>query len=56
MDSLISIEKSLDGLEEVLGPLFEHNLSETLSQLDPLKKAKLQVLLPYVVNDLVFGK
>lgn len=56
MDSLVAIEESLDKLEEVLGPLLESNLSHTLLQLDPLQKAKLQVLLPYVINDLVFSR
>ncbi|KAF8527675.1 Sas10/Utp3/C1D family-domain-containing protein [Gautieria morchelliformis] len=54
MDSLLSMERSLDSLEEALEPLLNTSLSQTLSELDLLQKAKLQVLLPYVVNDLVF--
>lgn len=56
MDSLLSIEQSLDTLDEALAPLLEKDLYTTLSQLDLLQKAKLQVLLPYVVNDLVFSE
>ncbi|KAF8506282.1 hypothetical protein BU17DRAFT_57778 [Hysterangium stoloniferum] len=54
MDTIISIEESLDHLEEVLGPLIGKPLHETTSQLDVLQKAKLQVVIPYVVNDLIF--
>lgn len=56
MDSLHSLESSLDDLEAVLAPLLGTALSETVTQLDLLHKAKLQVLLPYVVNDLVFSE
>ena len=45
----------LDDLEEILEPLFETPLSETLSKLDPLQQAKLGVLIPYIVQDLVYG-
>ncbi|KIJ39291.1 hypothetical protein M422DRAFT_230797 [Sphaerobolus stellatus SS14] len=54
MESLSALEDSLDNLEEVLGPLFEKPLFDISSELDLLQKAKLQVLLPYVVNDLIF--
>ena len=56
MDAVLSIERSLDNLEEVLAPLLDEDLSHALTQLDLLQQAKLQVLLPYVINDLVFSK
>ncbi|KAF8575720.1 C1D-domain-containing protein [Ramaria rubella] len=54
MDPVASIENSLDNLEEVLAPLLDKSFSQTISKLDLLQQTKLQVLLPYVVNDLVF--
>lgn len=54
MESISAVENSLNDLEDALAPLFETDLSETEAKLDILQKAKLQVLLPYVVNNLVF--
>ncbi|KAF8595683.1 hypothetical protein BDV93DRAFT_528507 [Ceratobasidium sp. AG-I] len=52
IDDLVS---SIDELEEVLGPLLETSLSKLTSQLSaPLDRAKLQVWLSYVLNDLVW--
>ena len=56
MDSVSALEDSLDNLEEILEPLLNSSLFDITSKLDLLQKAKLQVLLPYVVNDLIFGE
>ena len=56
MESLQALEDSLDNLEEVLASLFKIPLFEVTSKLDLVQKAKLQVLLPYVVDDLIFSE
>ncbi|KAF9245692.1 Sas10/Utp3/C1D family-domain-containing protein [Melanogaster broomeanus] len=51
---LAKLNKSLDELESQLEPLFSQSLPETLLGLDTIQQAKLQVIIPYVVYDLVF--
>ncbi|KAF8559939.1 C1D-domain-containing protein [Imleria badia] len=51
---LARLDKSLDELESQLEPLFAQSLPETLLALDTIQQAKLQVIIPYVVYDLVF--
>ena len=54
IDDLVS---SIEELEEVLGPLLETSLPKLTSQLSaPLDRAKLQVWLSYVLNDLIWSK
>lgn len=50
-----SLSDSLDQLEAKLEPLFMQTLPETLVSLDTLQQAKMQVLLPYLINDLIFS-
>ncbi|KAH0837940.1 hypothetical protein J3R83DRAFT_6174 [Lanmaoa asiatica] len=51
---LTKLDRSLDELESQLEPLFAQSLPETLLALDTIQQAKLQVIIPYVVYDLVF--
>jgi exosome complex protein LRP1 len=48
------LEDNLDDLEEVLQPLLEQSLSETSKKLPLLDKAKLHVLLTYMLESLIF--
>lgn len=48
------LNKHLDELESQLEPLFSQSLTETLVRLDTVQQAKMQVIIPYVVYDLVF--
>jgi exosome complex protein LRP1 len=50
-----NLNASLDELETQLDPLFAKSLPETLVGLETIQQAKLQVALPYVLYDLVFG-
>ena len=50
-----SVSTALDELEAKLEPLLEKSLPETLNSLDTLQQAKLNVLLPYLINDLIFS-
>ncbi|KAG1771279.1 Sas10/Utp3/C1D family-domain-containing protein [Suillus occidentalis] len=49
-----NLNASLDELETQLEPLFTKSLPETLVALETIQQAKLQVILPYVLYDLVF--
>ncbi|KAG1757046.1 Sas10/Utp3/C1D family-domain-containing protein, partial [Suillus lakei] len=49
-----NLNASLDELETQLEPLFTKSLPETLVALETIQQAKLQVVLPYVLYDLVF--
>ncbi|KIJ66399.1 hypothetical protein HYDPIDRAFT_26750 [Hydnomerulius pinastri MD-312] len=51
---LAKLNKSLDELESQLEPLLSQSLPETLLGLETIQQAKLQVVIPYVVYDLVF--
>ena len=51
-----SLVESLDELESKLEPLLSHPLGENLASLEKLQQAKLNVLLPYLINDLIFSK
>ena len=54
-NKIAKLNKSLDELESKLEPLFAQSLDETLLGLDTIQQAKLLVIIPYVVYDLVFG-
>ncbi|KAF7791607.1 hypothetical protein EIP86_002624 [Pleurotus ostreatoroseus] len=51
---LAALNLSLDELEAELEPLLSQSLPETLVGLDTIQQAKLQVLLPYLLYDLIF--
>ncbi|KAH7886205.1 hypothetical protein F5I97DRAFT_1808609 [Phlebopus sp. FC_14] len=51
---LSKLSKSFDELELQLDNLFSQSLAETLLGLDTIQQAKMQVIIPYVVYDLVF--
>ncbi|KAI0316487.1 hypothetical protein OF83DRAFT_1126444 [Amylostereum chailletii] len=51
---LSTLDTALDDLEKELEPLFAQTLPETVLRLDTIQQAKLQVVLPYLVYDLVF--
>lgn len=54
LSKVSALSNSLDELEEKLEPLFSKPLEETIGSLETLQQTKLQVLLPYLVNDLIF--
>lgn len=50
------LNDALDGLEESLEPLLAKPMSETLTGMTAaLDQAKLNVLVPYMVHDLIFS-
>ena len=52
---LASLNDSLDDLEEKLEPLLAQTLPEYLLPLETMQQVKLNVVLPYLVYDLVFS-
>ncbi|TXT15575.1 hypothetical protein VHUM_00078 [Vanrija humicola] len=52
--SLAALDGTLDHLEASLAPLFARPWAETLAGLEPLQRAKADVLLAYAINDLVW--
>ncbi|CAK5264827.1 unnamed protein product [Mycena citricolor] len=48
------LNTGLTTLEDTLAPLLEQTLPETLVSLNSIEQAKLQTLLPYIINDLIF--
>ncbi|KAI9454830.1 hypothetical protein F5148DRAFT_1369944 [Russula earlei] len=51
---LSALSTSLDDLESGLSPLLSQPLPELVAGLDAIQQAKLQVVIPYLVYDLVF--
>lgn len=50
-----TLTNALDALETNLTALSSQSLPELVIGLDTIQQAKLQVLIPYLVYDLVFG-
>jgi len=52
---LTALSNSLDDLEIKLEPLLAQGLPESLADLETIQQAKLQIVLPYLVYDLIFS-
>jgi exosome complex protein LRP1 len=52
---LSTLTSSLDDLESNLKALLSQSLPDLVIGLDTIQQAKLQVVIPYLVYDLVFG-
>jgi exosome complex protein LRP1 len=52
---LSALASSLDDLETDLSALLSQSLPEVILGLETIQQAKLQVVIPYLVYDLVFG-
>lgn len=52
---LSTLNSSLDNLENSLTALLSQSLPDLVIGLDSIQQAKLQVVIPYLVYDLVFG-
>lgn len=51
-----SLISSLPDLEASLAPLYDKPWSETVEKLDTLERAKIDILLSYAINDLIWGE
>lgn len=54
--TLAELRASLEGLEAACEPLFSKPYRETLAGLDNVEKAKMDVLLAFAINNLVWGR
>lgn len=52
---LFTLTSSLDDLETSLTAVLSQSLPDLVIGLDTIQQAKLQVVIPYLVYDLVFG-
>ena len=55
-ETLASLRTSLSSVEETLKPLLERRWAETTSSLGTLERAKMDVLVSYAINDLLWGE
>ena len=55
-ETLASLRNSLSSVEETLKPLLERKWAETTGALGTLERAKMDVLVSYAINDLIWGK
>jgi exosome complex protein LRP1 len=53
---LSTLTSELDGLETSLKALLSQSLPDLVIGLDTIQQAKLQVVIPYLLYDLVFGQ
>lgn len=54
--ALESLNNALTELENILDPLFEQSLHETMETHEKLQQAKICAMLPYTVNQLITSK
>jgi hypothetical protein len=54
--TLATLSSSLTTLEESLAPLLATPFEDLTQDLDPLQKAKLEVMTGYVVHDLIWSE
>jgi hypothetical protein len=54
--SLAQLRSSLTSVENTLGPLLEQKWSETTAALGTMERAKMDVLVSYAINDLIWGE
>lgn len=50
------LSSSLDDLTSALSPLLGQDWADTLDNLDPLERAKMDVMMAYTVVDLIWGE
>lgn len=53
--TLRSLTSSLDDLETQLAPLLNAKWSDTITGMSTLERAKMDVLVSYAINDLIWG-
>lgn len=54
-ETLASLKTGLESVEETLKPLLEGKWTETTGSLSTLERAKMDVLVSYAINDLLWG-
>jgi exosome complex protein LRP1 len=54
--TLAALRSSLTSVEETLGPLLEKKWNDTTASLSTMDRAKMDILVSYAINDLIWGK
>jgi len=54
--TLSALRESLDSVEKTLEPLLKRKWSETTSSLNTMDRAKMDILVSYAINDLIWGE
>lgn len=54
--TLAALRTSLISVEQTLAPLLEQKWSETTASLGTMDRAKMDILVSYAINDLIWGK
>lgn len=54
--ALTALTGTMGDLEAAISPLLSKPLNETLGDLQPLERAKLDVLIAYAINNLAWGE
>lgn len=54
--ALHALAGTLDRLEAAVAPLLAQPLNDTLNDLAPLERAKMDILVAYAINNLVWGE
>lgn len=54
--TLAELRTSLTSVEETLKPLLEKQWNEITASLGMLERAKMDILVSYAINDLIWGK
>lgn len=54
--TLASLRTSLTSVEETLRPLLDKQWNEITASLGTLDRAKMDILVSYAINDLIWGK
>lgn len=55
-ETLASLRTSLQSVEDTLKPLLDRKWAETTGSLGTLERAKMDVLVSYAINDLIWGE
>lgn len=54
--ALAALTGTMDDLEAAVAPLLARPLNDTMADLGPLERAKMDVLVAYAINNLVWGE
>jgi exosome complex protein LRP1 len=54
--TLAALRISLSSVEETLAPLLEKKWNDTTGSLNTMDRAKMDILVSYAINDLIWGK
>lgn len=54
--TLAALRSSLSSVEETLGPLLDKKWNDTTASLSTMDRAKMDILVSYAINDLIWGK